>query len=618
MDKKSYLGLATKDEKDEEKEDAERKKITRIRLAPNPNVTKCVRVCLALLRAFIFTALTATLLYLQVWWATVYEWHEIPLNVTGTLNKTSILSSIEENCLVDESVVDLWAKELSDERCLIAEVHPISSFSSLPVMTFYISEEVYRNRGGWIPLLSFSARLAKPAKVQLTVDQDFNETEYLTLLEAAFLRHNFLVEDDDDPRWEGKFLVGHRHDHHQEMLWDHENGWTYYKPSANWQFLMVVAFVILFVTCSTIMKFVILEAETDWREACQVWITQNESLWERAKKGAAAKGKEPIRPDKQKTLKKIHPEKPQNEPEKWSDDEEKGVASGDAKEAAKVAAKEKAKKLEVEPVEVDVSWDECLLMCSPFFVLDNTLSNAYLCEEEASWATMSALLHALAFSVCPLLPCVACHFMKGWVPYFSFLMIAYGMAVIPLGLSYYFTLQHGKLNLTFALLQIFVMFCWVVATVVYLISALIYLAAVSAIDSQLLIDALIPLATIFAYATIIIARLKALQAHYIAASEGTATKGFLMYETQRLGFSTASILVLALEGVASLFGLFLIQLAIRNLYAGSKLVQNNLLQAAILPTYALINAMLNLKSEKLHEAGDEIKGDLVNTIKEIF
>ena len=27
--------------------------------------------------------------------------------------------------------------------------------------------------------------------------------------------------------------------------------------------------------------------------------------------------------------------------------------------------------------------EECLLMCSPFFVLDNTLSNAYLCEEEA-------------------------------------------------------------------------------------------------------------------------------------------------------------------------------------------------------------------------------------------
>lgn len=48
------------------------------------------------------------------------------------------------------------------------------------------------------------------------------------------------------------------------------------------------------------------------------------------------------------------------------------------------------------------------------------------------------------------------------------------------------------------------------------------------------------------------------------------------------------------EGVATLFGLFLIQLAIRNLYAGSKLVQNNLLQAAILPTYALINAVPRL------------------------
>ena len=44
------------------------------------------------------------------------------------------------------------------------------------------------------------------------------------------------------------------------------------------QFLMAVAFVILFVTCSTIMKFVILEAETDWREACQAGLVRRESM----------------------------------------------------------------------------------------------------------------------------------------------------------------------------------------------------------------------------------------------------------------------------------------------------------------------------------------------------
>lgn len=38
---------------------------------------------------------------------------------------------------------------------------------------------------------------------------------------------------------------------------------------------------------------------------------------------------------------------------------------------------------------------------------------------------------------------------------------------------------------------------------------------------------------------------QALQAHYIAAAAGKATKGFLMYETCRLGFSTAAIIVLA-------------------------------------------------------------------------
>ena len=48
----------------------------------------------------------------------------------------------------------------------------------------------------------------------------------------------------------------------------------------------------------------------------------------------------------------------------------------------------------------------------------------------------------------------------------------------------------------------------------YIISSLIYLAAVASIDSKLIVDALIPLATVFAYATIVISRLKAME--YIA------------------------------------------------------------------------------------------------------
>ena len=40
---------------------------------------------------------------------------------------------------------------------------------------------------------------------------------------------------------------------------------------------------------------------------------------------------------------------------------------------------------------------------------------------------------------------------------------------------------------------------------------------------------------------------EALQRHYIAAAEGKATKGFLMYETHRLGFSTSAIIVLAID-----------------------------------------------------------------------
>lgn len=610
--KDSYATLAQEEGPEgpeEEEDEEERKKITQIRFKSNPTVSRCKRCFLAVIRALIFVSATTGLLYLQVWWAAEYPWYETPLNVTGTLNYTSVLSSIEENCLVDESVVDLWAKDLAKERSLIVEVYPVSS--TLPAMTWYVSEEVYRNRDGWIPLLSFSARLAKPAIVELTVDQGLNESAYLKLLEDAFRRYNFLVEEED-LIWTGNYLVGHRSSSHQGMLWNSIEGWQYYQPSKEWQFLTAVAFVIMCVSCSTILKFLIREAQTDWSEACQVWFTQNDYLWQVAKQ----KGKKPIKPDTKKIKEKANRvEEKAPKPKyasKISKDEEKGEASGSA------AKKKILKEDPVEPVEVDVNWEERLCLCSPFFVLDNVVANAYSCEEQVLWAILSALVHSLTFSICPALPCIACHFMKAWLPFFQLLMGAYCLAVIPLGLSYYFTLNHGKLNLTFALLQIFVITCWVVASIVYIISSLIYLAAIASIDPQLIVDALIPLATVFAYVTIVTSRLKALQSHYIAASEGKATKGFLMYETHRLGFSTTAIIVLAIEGVASLFGIFLIQLAIRNMYAGSVLVTNNLIQAAVLPSYALINAMLDLKNEKLHDARGEIQEDLVNTIKEIF
>ena len=263
------------------------------------------------------------------------------------------------------------------------------------------------------------------------------------------------------------------------------------------------------------------------------------------------------------------------------------------------------------------------------------------------WATASAFVHAFTFSICPALPCIACHFMKVWQPprnvpkrsepqwvtavnrlvsgMGSHLPLLYGCLwprSHPSGLELLFHAESWQVRVFFnarlfwpkcvgrfkrvgqaeSHLRTASDFChdllvggqlgvpWnlkrckqkamtipdrsfyraldsigeskivtpkffpkieiYIFRLRYIVSALIYLAAISAIDTKLIVEALIPLATIFAYFTIIIARLKALQAHYIAAAEGTATKGFLMYETQRLGFSTASIIVLAVDPLA--------------------------------------------------------------------
>ncbi|CAK9031735.1 unnamed protein product [Durusdinium trenchii] len=596
----SYLLVASQDETDggateDEDNHLERKKILGSspdgppRLSANPLVSNCKRVGLAFLRAAIFVCMTSALLYIQLYLCSAYSYGEVPVFFVGTLNKTTVVSSIEENCLVNEEVLDLWAQNLAKAKTLIAEVHP--NVTNLPTMTWYSSEEVYRNRDGWIPLLSLGQRLARPAIVKLDVDEGMTENQYLKLVEDAFLRNNFhfTAEDED---FQGIFLVGAANG----MLWNSVHGWIYYRPSLDWQFLMTVAFIILFVSCATLMKFAVMEANKDWRDACQVWIVQHDYLWQHGRKHlktrSSSKSKSMPRPAKV-AVTKDEPDEPKPKPPTPPPPEP-------------------------EPVVVDIPWEEQLMMCSPFFVLDNTIADAYKCEEEVYWALASAAMHSLCFSVCPVLSCLAMHFMEAWLPVFHVLMGAYALVLLPLGLSYYFSLNHGKTNLTFAIIQIVSLACWMLSSIMYVVSCLIYLAAVAAIDPHLITSALVPLFTVFAYVTVTFTRLKALQQHYIAVREGTESPGFLMWQTRRLGFSTAAIILLCLEGVASLFGVFMVQLAMRNLYAGSVHRRDDLLQAAILPTFALINAVITTKNNFLNDANNYIAPDIVTTIQDIF
>ena len=51
---------------------------------------------------------------------------------------------------------------------------------------------------------------------------------------------------------------------------------------------------------------------------------------------------------------------------------------------------------------------------------------------------------------------------QGWLSVLNTVMLAYAIAIIPLAMIYYFSLHHGRMNLTFALIQIFLMLCWTI------------------------------------------------------------------------------------------------------------------------------------------------------------
>ncbi|CAJ1397608.1 unnamed protein product [Effrenium voratum] len=557
------------------------------RLSADPEVSSEWRLCLAVLRALIFGSFAVAGLYLQSWWCSTHPFVEAVSSITGTLGANTSVSSVEDNCLVDLNVQDIWAqkiREFGELGSMEVKITPVGTNATLQTLWWYNSEEAYQNRRGWVYLLSLGARLMHPVHVDLTINKVMTEAEYITEVQAAL--EKFHNDAQGVSILKGDFMVDNLAKH-DEMTW-HDNRWNYYKASWDWQFLCSVAFVIIFVLMSTMIKFVVMEAERDWKAACEVWIAQHDKLWYKLRR-------------RYKYAHRSHTLDPAVFKEQLKN----------AKEADKPGA--------AAGVTIEVPLKDRLKMCSPFFVLDNSIANAYRCEEEALWACASALLHAATFSCCPVFMCMACHFKPDWVDAFNYMLGVYALISIPLGFSYYFALDHGRLNIVFSGLQIVLMFCWVVLTLLYIVSSLVYLSSVSAVDPAMIQNALVPLATMFAYVTVIFSRLKALQEHYVAVGQGKAPKGFVLSVIHRLGLSTAMIIIICLEGLVSLFGIFLLQVAMRNLYAGAAGARTyDLVQCAVLPSFALVNGIIKLKNDSRSDAEDAILPDWVNTFQDII
>ncbi|CAE6961271.1 kmo [Symbiodinium natans] len=280
--------------------------------------------------------------------------------------------------------------------------------------------------------------------------------------------------------------------------------------------------------------------------------------------------------------------------------------------AKKVPEKDAGKELEMG----DISFQDRLVMCSPFFILDNFLGNAYSCEEQVPLAVASALFHGVVFSAVCALPCYACCLMPEWRAAFDLMAGTYGLCIGLLGALYYFSVGQGTFRFALSLLQIACLFFWTVLTVAFLVSAIIYLTAVSAVDESLIPDALSPLATIIAYASVITVRFKDLQQHYKDVLQGKGSKGFILSQIDRLGFSTSSIILLVIEGVSALLGLLILQLRVRNAYAGPGM-HGNLLSSAVLPSYAVVHSVVQLRKTKSGDATSTMN-DVSSAIQDIF
>ncbi|CAE7660912.1 kmo [Symbiodinium sp. CCMP2592] len=548
-------------------------------LSENRSVSGCQRFCLAVLRTIIFVAATIGLLWLQIWLSetNVETFRETAIHKTAVLGENGTIkdTSGDEACPVYVEMQDPWAYHLAQLGSLQINIVPHGRFTDdLPTIHWYASEEVYRNRDVYL-LFSMGARGLNPAVVSMGLEEAMSTEKYMTALKAAFSRN--LLNPLEQESVKGTMFV-----HATEGTQWVDGGWKDVGVSDDWLAISGLAFGLMLLLCFSVLKWIWKEINHDWKLNCDVWVAQHEYLWERAKRS------------------KIF-----------------AVDSHTLTEAEMEAALAKKTPTEKDGSDdLELSFQDRVVMCSPFFVLDNFLANAYSCEEQVGLSVASAILHAVAFCAVCLLPSYACCLMPAWGPSFHVMASAYGLCIILLGAFYY--LSFGNITVRFALsvLQIACLAFWTVLTVAYLVSAIIYLSAISAVNEDLIPNALSPLATIVAYVAVITVRLKDLQQHYMEILKGKKSKGFIISQIQRLGFSTGEIVILVLEGVAALLGLLILQLRVRNAYAGPGM-HGNLLSSAILPSYAVVHSVVQLRKSSDSDAASNVD-EVTGAITDIF
>ncbi|CAE7462484.1 kmo [Symbiodinium pilosum] len=570
--------LATDDQAAEVQDQMEARRLKLVEgvpiLSSSPTVTSGQKRCLAFLRILIFTSAAAGLLWLQIWLCVQFGgmWLEAARPTTGVLGRNGTVVDEEDySCPLQVEVQDPWAYNLAQSLTSQIAITPAGKFAEgLPVVVWYASEEVYRNVNMYI-ILSFGARTLNPTNLSLSVEKAMTSNEYMTAIHNAFSRNhlNPLAQRSLD----GTMFVS------DGKMW--VNGeWQDIVVTHDWMVISGLAFGLMLLLCFSVLKWICKEIRHDWKFSCDVWVAQYEYLWERAKR--------------------------------------KDIFSSDShtlseKEMEEALHKKPPKK---EGDELHLTFQERLQMCSPFFVLDNFLSNAYTCEEQAGMAVISSLFHAVVFSAVCLIPCYACCLLPAWAPAFNTMISAYGLCIILLGTFYYASVDHGMVRFSLSLLQIACLAFWTILTIVYIVTAIIYLTAMSAIDEDLIPDALSPLGTVAAYTYIIAIKMKDLQRHYMDVLHGKGSKGFILSQISRLGLTTGAIIMLVLEGVAALVALLILQLKVRNTYAGPGM-QGNLLSSAILPTYAVVNSIVQLRKSSMSDAVDTVD-DITGGIIEVL
>lgn len=462
-----------------------------------------------------------------------------------------------------------WLGDVSNTYRMVTFIPPPKS--GLPNLSYHSSEKSYQLGFRWLQAFSLGLDNPNPMVMHLSWDGAMhcknrsNVTLYLQTLQSVLVMagQRASVVPLASPLWsvDGALLLNGSH------AWNSiSSTWVQYQASSGW-----VLFMSLFVVCCLFLFI----STVQW-----AYYTFMDDLVDKIMAWLAQCPSHPKLDDLRSLQRRIII--------KVSDSSQTASTTGTRSATSGSAGTEPTATAMTDP---SFSLAELMQRLSPFFILDNLISNAYKCEESLKDGCLSSLLGGLIFGVVPAQVGILVFFVPSLQPVFSGMIIVYGVFITVHATLHFSALNlGGSLQRTMNSLTSALLLIWLFLSGCYFCTCVIYLVCVAAENPTETAGIVLNIMTIIFYIPLLINQEKAQHLKFKQTLSGKASAGVIASELKSLGASIEGIIFNVVLDVCFLVCLLLLIVVLTGITSGATSWSVSV-QAVVVPTAAILKAV---------------------------